>query len=64
MVNRYQKLITKASEEAIREYDIILCTCSVSAGSRIKRAAKHCSGYCGRMCHVHGAGGAYSAGEL
>ena len=38
-IDEYKKLITDASMDEIAKYDIILCTCSVSASNRIVRAA-------------------------
>ena len=38
-IDEYKKLIIDASMDEIAKYDIILCTCSVSASNRIVRAA-------------------------
>ena len=38
-ISSYQKLITDASVEELKNYDVILCTCSASASIRLKRGA-------------------------
>ncbi len=38
-VEAYKKLVTDASMAEIAKYDVILCTCAVSASKRITRAA-------------------------
>ena len=38
-IEEYEKLVTDASMEEIKKYDIILCTCAASASPRIVRAA-------------------------
>ena len=39
IIEEYKKLITDASMDEIAKYDIILCTCTVSASKRMIRAA-------------------------
>ena len=36
-IEKYKKMVTDASVEELKKYDVILCTCTVSASPRIER---------------------------